>query len=173
MKKLFALILSLVMLLGLCACSEEEKSAESTAKPLRKEVVEVYQTDEKLANEVQALFDQFDKAFETLKNSNADDAAFLAYAETISDAVSNFGAFDSYHDRPFNSDNKDVHALMDAEYANLAIIRIDLSSELVDYYCGMGSAERCAEAAFGVVNSYSEFFYGEYRITDDDLDQLG
>ena len=176
MKKVLTLILTLVMLLSLlCACSEEgaEETKAPDVKPLRKEVVEAYETDEKLAKEVQALFDEFDKAFETLKNSAVDDAAFLAYAEAISDAVSNFEAFDPYYDKLIESDRYPEYADMQGEYADLGPVKFSLSSKLMGYkYSDEGSAEGCAETAFGVVNSYSEFFYGEYRLTDDDLDQL-
>ncbi len=174
MKKILAMIMCVTMLLGLlCACSEEEKEETTDIKPLRKEVVEAYETDEKLAKEVQALFDEFDKAFETLKNSDVGDADFLAYAEAISEAVSNFEAFDPYYEKLINSDRYPEHADMQVEYANLGGVRFSLSSKLLKCYSNEGSAEGCAETAFGVVNSYSKFFYGEYRITDDDLDKLG
>lgn len=174
MRKILTLILGLTMLLSLlCACGEEsEETKTPDVKPLRKEVVEAYETDEKLAKEVQALFNEFDKAFETLKNSAVDDAAFLAYAEAISEAVSNFEAFEPYYDKLIESDRYPEYAGMQVEYANLASVRFDLSSKLFKCYSGESYSEGAAEAAFGVVNSYSEFFYGEYRLTDDDLDKL-
>lgn len=172
MKKVLATVLSVLMLAALLGgCS---KGAETKLLP---EVAEAYEID---GATVQPLFDAFDKALADLAASAQEDDDLLAYAEAVSAAVEEFEATFSEKEELLS---EKMSAAPDAD--RMAYLRfllndrseptsawIDLNMERLYALTGEGSGERCAEAAFQVVNAYAQFFYGEYWITEDDLDAI-
>lgn len=137
------------------------------------EVVEAFEIDEETEKYVEELFASFDKAFATLeKHKPVDDEDFDNYRHRISQAVTDFDyVTDDKLSTGFkklngssDANNKDVQELFDKREA--------ITWATFDMLDSIASGEASFEAAVNYVNAYSRLFYGEDRITDDDLDRL-
>lgn len=185
MKKVFILILCLTLLL--CGCAKDQTPEatelaveESIGKEIPAEIVSAYDIDDADRKLIATLFEDCDEALEDLGYSSMEDEDFYDYANQINELVNQFEEdFDSeVPDQKLDSteDKTEKLNLIDAmsTRANaLTMPRSYLGFSLWDYSMGNCSGEKCAEDAFAVVNAYSQYYYTEDHITDDDLDKLG
>lgn len=191
MKKIILLTLCLMLLL--CACSKDQPTGDTEAtqastpvadvpagKEIPAEIVSAYDIDDADRKLIADLFTDFDKALEDLGNSSMEDEDFYDYANQINELVNQFEEdFDSeVPDQKLDSteDKTEKLALIDAMSVRanaLTMPRSNLGFSLWDYSMGNCSGEKCAEDAFAVVNAYSNYYYSETHITDDDLDNMG
>lgn len=170
-KRIFAMILCILMLLNLLSgCSKKQE--------ILPEIAEAYEIDSAMEKEVEKLFEAFDEAFEKLVKSNPPDSedfneyAYAVYtaAQEFSDAFS--GKSDLLSNKIKGTDDigeKNAYAEISSRYVEIPAATMDLSMDLLLARSG----ESCAEAAVNLVNTYSRFFYGVDRITDEDMDRVG
>ena len=172
-KRLLALLLCAVLLLGLLsACGGEE------AKPILPDVKELLNIDSAEEKQINGIFKAFDRAFETLANCKPfTEAAFRTYADAVSESVGGFEDIfwdddgfvfsDTFIDRAKSQGKEDIFNDMMFQYFDARDAERNLQESCEK------SDEAYAEAAVNVLNRYSILFYGEPRLTDEDLDRIG
>lgn len=176
--------ISLMLAICLCAVSLfgcTEKQAERTKREILPEVAQALEMDDKDAAEVEKLFEAFDEAFARL-GKNPTDEDFYEYATVIHDKSDAF--YTNYLDKETKALSKKLADIEKGNekdiYFDIALNSVSLQSsnallrtKIFDVKFTDSAAEECAEAAFAMVNEYSNFFYGEDWITEEKLDSLG
>ena len=173
-RLIIAIMLIFAVLTGLCSCTNVEKPEK-----IKDEIAKAYELDNAGEKLVSDLFGEFDSAFEKLKKPNVEDKDLYEYAEAVNTAFSDFNEIFSEKYEPKLQDKMDnasgddlsAYALISADYSFKSLDIIYSKFSFIAGYDGE-SGERLAEDAFNYVNELSDFFYGVYRITDDDLDAL-
>lgn len=96
MKKTIIMMLCMALLLCGCAGEKETSKADAPEKEILPEIVSAYDIDETGKKQVAELFDDLDKAFEDLSDSDLEDEDFYDYANEVSEIISDFeDTFDS------------------------------------------------------------------------------
>ncbi len=167
--KTIALILAIVLIMGLC-CS---CAAQESKLPIKAEVVQYYKLDEAGETLISDLFDAFDKEYSTLSSlDKITDNDMVTYAENISDIANQFSdTFNANYTvslEGFEGTEKEAASSLVLESTSLSFANMDLLSAFLDN----SGAEATFETALNLVNTYADFFYGQPRITDDDLGKL-
>lgn len=171
-----AVLALLILVLLCCGCTKKQEASTPTGNQIRSEIANAYDMDDTDKQMVADLFADMDKAFEKLANSKRDASDLFVYASKVSQLIKNFDAsfdWDAVKRKVDNAtDNEEklkwIECMSDRAQS-LTAPAYNLSFELVKED---SSGEHCAELAVNAVNAYSQYFYGEVHITDNDLDRI-
>lgn len=172
MKKYAAMFLAVLIAVLPCSCGG--------GKAVRAEVAEAYSLDADGEQLITELFEKFDAAFAELERADEiTDSDLYDYADAVYEAYNSFEEeFEGYRQNlsdniaSVEGDTKEQYTDIMLEGIGLSTDMLGLSTSRTKYMIAGGSAEALSEEALNLINNTSYFFYGEYAISDDDLDRL-
>lgn len=169
-KQVLATVSCAALSITLVGCSSNQKDLSENVK-------KYLGLDAEGEQSIATLFEEFDKAWDTLTESTpVDEKEMMEYSNAIGDAYEAFT--DEFHERyevdvkAWEGEQREEASQVLTDYAAISLAALDLTHNRFSNFLNKASEEVCFETAVNFVNVCSRFFYGENRIGDEDLDRL-